>query len=322
MPGAAAGASRLVTGVRLTPGRRAAAAALAGVLLGATWVGAARAGPAVPPDPPNVALYDGLATLAAPDDPIRAYSSPGGLAFLEGNRVGGSLTLVPGKLDDSSGFVHALAMVSGRGGEGRAFVLEYAGRPAAGGGQDVTVLSMAYRAGFRVAGAIGAGASVFYRRVRAWPSGPAARDDHYVGVDGGLLAGLPGGFVAGATLSGLEVHQVSPAGSAEDGQPAGLSLNLGAAYQPSPYTVVEADVVGLLNPRGPEARVEVRMYPGIPVGLRLGISQSLQGGGARVAWMAGVVAEAPGGQWAFGFTFLGGEPYGAMSQIGAVYVRM
>ncbi len=285
-----------------------------------------RAGLVVPPDPPNVVLYDGLATLAGADDPVRAYSSPGGLAFLEGNRLAGSLTLVPGGQDASGrSWVHSLVMVSGRGGEGRAFVLQYGGRPSAAGGQDVGVLFMGYRAGFRVARALGVGASVYYRRVRAGPAGAAseARDDHYLGAEGGFVAGLRGGVVVGATLSGLEVRQISPAGSAEDAEPAGPALNVGVAYQPVSYAVVEADLVGLLNgQRRPEARAELRIYPGVPVGLRLGIRQSLASSQSRVGWMAGVVAEAPGGRWALGLTFLGDQPYASLTQVGAVYVRM
>lgn len=280
----------------------------------------------MPPDPPNVVLYDGVATLAGADDPVRAYSSPGGLAFLEGNRLAGSLTLVPGGQGASaSNWVHSLIMASGRGGEGRAFVLQYGRRPSAAGSEDVGVLLMGYRAGFRVARALGVGASVYYRRVRAGPAGAGAdaRDDHYLGAEGGLVAGLPGGVVVGATLSGLEVRQTSPAGPAEDAQPAGAALNVGVAYQPVSYAVVEADLVGLLNSqRTPEARAELRIYPGVPVGLRLGIRQSLASSESRVGWMAGVVAEAPGGRWAIGLTFLAGEPYPNLTQVGAVYVRM
>lgn len=262
-------------------------------------------------------LFEGLATMAAPDEPLRGLSNPAGPAFVEGRRWGVGATLARG--ESAAGnptFVHAFSLVEGRDGQGWALWARYGGRDALGGAPPgpVTELSVGYTYAMAVSPGAALGLSGHYRRVRASAS-ESVRDDHYLGLDIGLLAALSEQVVAAARIGPLlEIGQSGLSGRAEERIGAvGPALSAGLAYQANDYLILEADALDLLNLRtGRAIRLEARLYPAPAVALRLGVEQN----GPESGWFIGTGVEVPGRGFAASYAYLGGEAYGGVHQLG------
>lgn len=317
-----------VPGRRRPPRRRVdmAGAAALGLLAGILWLGAgARAGAgAVAVQPSQPALYGGFATLAAPDDPLRAFGVPAGPALVEGSRVGAAVTIRDGVTPAGHpSFAHGVAVASGAGGRGYAFSLEHGGTSSASGAVGLAVLRAGYTAAARLAPGLGAGVTVYYRRERdGWEGELGSRDDHYLGVSGGLLAELGRGFSAALALDRLvEVRQFSRAGPADPQAAGGPMLHIGVAYRPGPEYTLEMGLADLLNAGGQRAaRVEARLHVARAAVVRLGLSQPLSARWPGAGWMAGFAVALPDSRWAVSYAYLGGQPEGGMHQLGLLQV--
>lgn len=258
--------------------------------------------------------------MVAPDDPLRALSNPAGPALVEGRRWGAALTARDGAVPQGQPvFVHAFGVAEGQDGQGWALWARHGGRVAAPGSgiSGVTELSVGYAYAMTLGPRSAMGLTGHYRRVRAasWGDDPP-RDDHYLGVDVGLLTALSDRVVVGGRLDSLlEVRQTGPGGPAEAATARPPSLSAGVAYEANRYLVLEADAVDLLDvSTGRAVRLEARLYPAAPVAVRLGFEQSSLGSG----WLIGAGIEAPGRRWALTYAFLGGPAYGGVHQVGLV----
>lgn len=297
---------------------------------GGTLVAAAQGRPAVPQVPEAAGIFEGLATTAAPDEPVRLLSNPAGPAFVEGRRWGVVGTVAQGTSGITANpvYVHAIGISEGGNDQGWALWAKNGGRDAwspAEPGAPAFELALGYTYAMGVSSSTALGINGHYRRVRvpvAGQDGWPVRDDHYLGLDLGLLSAVGDRVVVGASIENLlELRQVGPAGPAEHaGETEGRAvvvnpgLSAGIAYQPNTYLILEADVVDLLNVQGRRAlRSEVRVYPAPPLAVRLGVEMS-EGGGS--GWLAGLGVELPGGRWAASYTFMGGQSYGGVHQLG------
>ena len=281
------------------------------------WAQAASPAPALAD---SAALFEGFATMAAPDEPLRALSNPAGPALVEGRRWGVALTARNGTGDGGHPvFVHGLGVVEGRDGQGWALWAKHGGREALPGSaaRAVTELSLGYTYAMTMGPRSAMGVTGHYRRVRATPGGDEdARDDHYLGVDVGVVSAVTDRVVvAGRLDSLLEVRQVGPGGQAERATARPPALSAGIAYEAHRYLVLEAEARDLLDvSAGRSVRLEARLYPAAPVAIRLGFEQSAPGSG----FLLGIGIEAPGRRWALSYAFMGGPAYGGMHQIGLV----
>lgn len=301
------------------------------LLLGLAWAWATAGALAEqsPRVPEATALFEGMATTAAPDEPLRIFSNPAGPAFLEGMRWGVSATVGSGETARRNpAYVHAAGIAQGRDGEGWALWAKSGGRDAEvslAPGAPASELAAGYTYAVTMSHSTGLGLDVHYRRVRVplpGERGYPTRDDHYLGVDVGLMSALGDQLVAGLSVRRvLEVWQAGPGGPAESpGGSAGRivlltpTFHAGLGYQPNPYLIVEADASDLFNSTGHRAvRGEVRLYPGRPVALRLGVEAA---SGSGTGWLAGLGVRMPGGNWAISYTYMGGEIYGGIHQLG------
>lgn len=281
---------------------------------------AARAEKAVPPLPQQVALFEGLATQAAPEDPLRALANPAGPALLEGRRWGAAVTVRDGQGPGGAPiFVHGAGWAEGADGEGWAVWVAHGGRDALPGSpsESVTELSLGYAYAVTMGPRWALGVAGHYRRVRGQPTGPETPwEDHYLGVDVGVLASPSDRVVLSGRLdSMLEVRQVGPGGPAERAAARPPQLGAGIAFEANRYLVLEADGVDLLDAgTGRAVRLEARLYPAAPLALRLGYERSERGDG----FMVGAGAEAPGRRWAVSYAFLAGPAYGGIHQLGLI----
>ncbi|WP_324669237.1 hypothetical protein [Geochorda subterranea] len=280
----------------------------------------ARASQAVPLVPPQAALFEGLAAQAAPDDPFRALANPAGPALLEGGRWGSAFTVRDGTVDDAASFVHTIGWAEGSRGEGWALWASHGGRDALPGSPSpsVTELGIGYGYAMSMGPDWALGVAGHYRRVRGERSGSGEpREDHYLGVDIGLVSALADRVAASARLDSLlEVRQSGAGGPAEQGaQARPPALGVGIAYQANAYLVLEANALDLLDvSTGRTVRLETRLYPAAPVALRLGYESSSRGDG----FLLGAGVEEPGKRWAVSYAFLGGPAYGGIHQVGLI----
>ncbi len=283
-------------------------------------VTSALAGQAVPPAPPQAALFEALATQAAPDDPFRALANPAGPALLEGGRWGAAVTVRDGTVGDAASFVHTVGWAEGADGEGWALWVSHGGRDALVGSlpSSVTELGVGYGYAMSMGPDWALGVAGHYRRVRGeMPGSGRPREDHYLGVDIGLISALSDRVSASARLDSLlEVRQVGVGGSAEQWAEArSPALGVGIAYEANAYLVLEANALDLLDvSTGRTVRLETRLYPAAPVALRLGYESSSRGEG----FLLGAGVEEPGKRWAVSYAFLGGPAYGGIHQIGLI----
>ena len=269
---------------------------------------------------PPAAWFQDRIAFAAADDLRMALASPAAPALATGRSYAVGITLQDGTGPHGGPtFAHGAAVVSGRDGRGSAFFVVHAGRPREDEPGTVTELSVGYSGAVRAAPHVAAGLTAFYRRVRGGPAGPpGAPDDHYLGLDVGVLAGLSEALTAAAAIERLvEVRQFSEAGPAEPGASRGPILRAGFAFGAGPY-VVEADVADPLGSRGQAlARVEARLYVAPGSAVRVGVRRRLSGE-AGTGWMTGLVLRLPGLPWSLGYAYLAGAPYGGIHQLALV----
>lgn len=326
-------------------GRQALLALALGLWAGVAallWPAALAAAGSVTPvaAPPAAGLFGGLATVAAPDDPMRAMANPAAPAFIRGDRWGFSVTGIDGQAQASGArlFQHAAAYVRGWDPDGVAVTLTHGGRevtlgpPAPEGSlAPATELAAGYSYATRFAPDAAWGVTGRYRRVRVdqlpAAAGPGAAgqtgETHYLEADVGVLAALGYGVVVGATLGDLV--QVGQAGARPaEAPPASVfhpRLDVGMAYQANPYLVLEADMVDLFDTHQRQSlRMEARIYPGLPMAVRLGVQQPTTGRGDVGGWLLGLGMAGPDGRWAISYTFLG-PSLGGVHQVALTVLR-